>query len=249
MKKDEGNGALTELLGRLRQLALNGPISAITQGTTAVGMTLLDALGIEHTSSAKPNFGGIVVTASRRNPAGQTNRVNLFAQVPDWKLSACKSSREIVARYGYPTEQGTRRLYCTVTGKRANSQSLLLRVSEGDSQLQEVFVTDQDFQSVATWEMKKLQERLLNAHPESLWVKATAYGPPEAEKFHYREAISTGTPLVANLPFLLAAGTVTLDHLIQDDGRRVSEKGPLFKIDPKNLHVIFPTPRKIDLLT
>ena len=66
------------LFEKLIVLARMGSIPAISRGDFAVGMTLLNALGIEYTSINKPNFQGIVITAHRREPAGYKNRVNLF---------------------------------------------------------------------------------------------------------------------------------------------------------------------------
>lgn len=49
---------------------------------------------------------------------------------------------------------------------------------------------------------------------------------------------------------LLENGTITMDHLIKRSAKngRVSEKGPLFKINSRDLSLIFPAPIKYSLL-
>jgi hypothetical protein len=243
------NPTLSTLLQRLAELARMGPIPAVTSGDTAVGITMLDALGIAHTSSSKSMFEGIAISARRRAVGAKGNRVNLFAQVPDWSISSCKSSREIVQRHGYETDRGTRRLYCTIRSRRANSQGLVLEVDRPSNQLNELVLDESDSQPVASWKLAKLQERLVEAHPQSMWVRAVPSERAGVEYFHYREASYSGAPKSEELPFLLDQGTVTLDHLIEDTRGRVIEKGPLFKISPSNFELLFPAPRKYDLLS
>jgi hypothetical protein len=242
------NNTLAQLLERLRKIASRGPVLGIDRGDSSVGITLLRELGIEHTSSSKPSFGGIVVTAARRLDHGRSNRVNLFAKVPDWTLSTCKSSREILDRYGYNTPDGVRRLYCTVSSKRANSQGLRLRLRAGNQILEEFEDGESQVSSVAAWSMDVLRKRLLDTHPESIWVKATVHRLSGREHFFYREATYTGRPRADILAELLNTGTVSIDHLILQNGNRVTEKGPLFKIEPDNLELLFPERRVYTLV-
>ncbi len=238
-----------DLLMKLVELARGEPIRAITEGDTAVGMTLLDALGIEYSSVSKPTFHGIVINASRKTYVGVKNRVNLFAQVPNWDLSYCKSSREILARYGYDAADVGRRLFCTVSARGPNPQGLQLQVNRGSGFLNEVFYSGKKYYPVATWALNKLNYRLVDNHPESLWVTASVFEKNDKEYYQYREVIYTGPPNTEIFPELLASGTVTIDHLIDSKNGKVREKGPLFKINPDNLSLLFPSPRRYDLMT
>ncbi|WP_419179400.1 MvaI/BcnI family restriction endonuclease [Providencia stuartii] len=49
---------------------------------------------------------------------------------------------------------------------------------------------------------------------------------------------------------LLESGTITMDHLIKRSAKngRVTEKGPLFKINSRDLSLIFPEPVKYSLI-
>ena len=237
------------LFKKLSDVAKKGPIPAIGQGDQAVGMTLLHALGIEYSSSTKPNYFGIVVTAHRRPITGRGNRVNLFAQVPNWLLSNCKSSREIVELYGYDLSPNKRQLYCTVNSRHLNSQGLILEIDREQDYLLEIAKGAGKHSYIATWQINKLKERLVETHPETIWVKAVTFERNGQEFFHYRECVYSGAPKENEFTELLETGTITLDHLISLNNGKVIEKGPLFKIRPTNLELLFPNPIKYDLMS
>mgnify|MGYP000950518288 CR=1 FL=1 len=238
-----------EILWKLSLLAKGDPIPAITYGDNAVGMTLLSALGIEYSSSAKPMYHGIVINARRRTPTGNSNRVNLFAQVPNWIISHIKSSTELLNRYGYNVENSENRLFCTVSSRGPNSQGLLLMVDRNADLLNEVAIENGKICPVVTWNLEKLADRLVSTHPETIWVTATVFKKEGQEYYQYREAVYTGPPKIGMLPDLITAGTITVDHLIGKKNGKVTEKGPLFKINPDNFSLLFPINEKYDLMT
>jgi hypothetical protein len=243
------SGPAIVLLKRLSAIAHVGPTRAIGRGSTSVGMTLLDALGIDASSIEKASFMGIAVTARRELPAAPRNRVNLFARVPDWGQSTCKSSAEIVARYGYDSSFGVRKLYCTVRARHPNSQGLFLEVNPIKETLDEMAATRVGQEHVASWPITELRRRLVSTHPESIWVAARVIWRGDTEYFHYRKAVYTGTPIAERLDTLITQGTVTVDHLIETREGRTREKGPLFKIHPLNLSMLFPSSPVFDLLS
>jgi hypothetical protein len=238
-----------ELLGRLQEISLAGPIPAVGTGATTIGMTLLDALDVEYSSTRKPSYKGIVITARRGEPNVRGNRVNLFARVPDWNISTCTSSAEIVDTYGYLSKDGRRKLYCTVSAKRPNTQGLMLQVDEAMNLLDEVHVDGSVKTSVASWRLDDLTARLAKSHPESVWVSARSREISGREHFHYNFVIYTARPQLSQFGALLREGTITVDHLIDRQDKKVNEKGPLFKIDPSNFELLFGRPLKIDLMT
>jgi len=246
--KPESNNALTEIIDRLRELASRGPIRGVDQGDSSVGITMLRELGIDSSSIRKPAYRGIVISAARKKRQGSKNRVNLFAQVPDWSISKCKSSREILEKYGYESEQGDTRLYCTVTSRRINSQGLRLNVSKTTGRLDEQHIENGLETPVAAWSLDSLKARLLSAHPESIWVRASVHQMSGYEEFFYREATYTGSPKVDRISELIESGTISVDHLISKRDNKVSEKGPLFKIGPENLGLLFPNQRVFSLI-
>lgn len=239
--------SVRELLGMLSLVSQKGPLPASGSGSKAVGITLLDQLGVSHSSSGKARIGGVVINARRGTRASDLNRVNLFAKVPDWHLSTCKSSQEILENYGY-ADGGDLKLFCSVSSRQPNSQGLMLHVDRPGGRLNEIYVRKGITTGVATWRMQVLRERLAESHPETLWVTALAQDRDGIEHFHYRFATHTGAPNVAMLEPLLQAGTVTMDHLISNKRGRLTEKGPLFKIKPSNIHALFGDFGKYDLM-
>ena len=250
MNQRESIGELTDAL---RKVAERGPLPAVGAGAHSVGMTLLDALGVPYSSARKPNFKGIVVnarrvTTARRGLARRSSRVNLFAQVPDWTISDSKSSREILYAHGYARDGGERKLYCTVRTGYPNSQGLYLRVDSALDLLHEEVAQDGGPRNVASWSLPLLESRLAQTHPMSMWVSAHSSFRNGQEFFHYVEAQYTPKPKSGVLSLLLGTGTITVDHLILERFGRVSEKGPLFKIDPLNIHSLFPDTGSFRLL-
>ena len=227
-----------ELLDRLRSIASSGPIKAVCAGDTAIGRSIEARLGISMNSSLKPDYKGIELKAGRSKLAGSDTRATLFACVPNWQLSACKSSDEILTRFGYQRGEDFK-LYCSVSARRANSQGLQLRLDEAKRWLKEIVARTPE-EEVAIWEMGRLQNRLTEKHGETFWIKARAEKQGSDEWFHLQSVTHTRNPNLPQLERLLGDGTVTLDHLIK---RRPSggahEKGPLFKIERDRIAELF----------
>tara|TARA_B100000700_G_scaffold161345_1_gene178686 strand:- start:43612 stop:45060 length:1449 start_codon:yes stop_codon:yes gene_type:complete len=237
---DSDSSIADELLGKLKALAIK-PFKALRKGDTAIGYTLETLLGIEANSSKLPDYKGIELKAGR----GGKNRSNLFAQVAKWDISPCQKSAEILDKYGYQREDDFK-LYCTVSTQKSNSQGLYFKYDKSNDQLQE---WHDNGELVAVWPGHILRERLLEKHAETFWIEADSYVKDGIEHFQLKSVIHTKKPLASQLLPLLENGVITMDHLIKRDGKnnRVSEKGPLFKIDKKNLNLLFPEPVKYSL--
>ncbi len=234
------NEVSLELLGLLNQIASRGPIPAMLNADTAIGRTLETLLGIDINSSKKPDYKGIELK-SYRDKRG--NRKNLFTQVPDWNLSKFKSSAEILNAFGYNRGEDFK-LYCTVSSLARNPQSLILRMDSKINQLLE----NSDKPAIgdfAVWQLETLHNRLLEKHNETFWVAADSIIIDGKEHFQYKQVEHTRKPIVSQFDILLVQGIITLDHLIKRKPTgSVVEKGPIFKIKPNALDLLFP-PSKI----
>ena len=224
-----------ELLGKLRDINRRGFIKSLVNADTGVGRTLEHLLGVPINSSKAPDYKGIELKSHR---SSGDNRVNLFAQVSNWELSNLKSSAEILGHYGYMRD-GLMRLNCTVSSGKPNSQGLLFDVDIDGDLLREIQTSPRI--DVAVWKIEKLRERLLEKHRETFWISTDEEIRGGDSYFWYRKIEHTRQPLVGNLGMLLDIGIVTMDHLIKrNDKGRVSERGPLFKIHPGSLGMLFP---------
>jgi hypothetical protein len=227
-----------ELLKLLKGIALGGPIKAECEGDTAIGRSIETALGIKINSSGKPDYKGIEIKSGRSSVGrGSGTRATLFGCVPDWDLSALKSSRAILEKFGY--ERGSDfKLYCSVTTQRANSQGLQFEVKEANKWLRE-FYAREPVQEVCIWRLDRLHKKLAEKHNETFWVKAKSIQRDSNEWFQLESVTHTTRPSLNQFDRLLTDGTVTMDHLIKRKAGRITEKGPLFKIDRPRIGELF----------
>jgi len=230
------NEVADELLLLLNKIAAKGPTPAMLQADTAIGRTLETLLGIDINSSKKPDYKGIELK-SYRDKRG--NRKNLFAQVPEWHLSKFKSSAEILNSFGYVRGDDLK-LYCTVSTIVRNSQGLKLKM---DNEIRHL-IENSDKPNVGdfvTWSSEILHKRLLEKHNETFWIAADSIQIDGKEHFQYKKVEHTKKPIVSQFDILLEQGIITLDHLIKRKATgSVVEKGPLFKIKPNALGLLFP---------
>lgn len=226
-----------ELLERLRQLANSGPLEAAVQADTAVGRSVETALGIAVNASRKPDYKGIELKCGRSQLLSREPRAALFTCVPDWTISACRSSAEILDRFGY-TRAAQFKLYCTVSSRKPNSQGLQLELQEAPRHLKEISTTPP--RDVAVWSLAELETRLLEKHKETFWIKARAERSGGLELFHLLSVVHTRNPNLPQLERMLSDGTVTVDHLMKRTASGgAKEKGPSFKIERKRIPELF----------
>jgi hypothetical protein len=233
-----------ELLMLLRKISLQGAVPAMLQADTAIGRTLETLLGININSSKQPDYKGIELKSFRDKKG---NRKNLFAQVPDWGLSKFKSSAEILNEFGYNRGDDFK-LYCTVSAIVRNSQGLKLKLDADVRHL----IENSDKATVGdfvVWGLETLHKRLLEKHSETFWVATDTLIIDNKEHFIYKSVEHTKKPIVSQFDILLEQGIITLDHLIKrTQVGKVVEKGPIFKIKPNALNMLFPPSQTYDLL-
>lgn len=244
------NDNAQELLGKLKEINKLGFCESVTDGDTGVGATLESLLGIEINSSKKPDYKGIEIKSSRHAPkrSKSKNRVNLFGQVPDWKLSPIGSAINLLKTYGYRDKDDILRLAVTLEAKRPNRQDLMLKTDIDRDILLTIFKKNEIEKEILIWTFKLLKERLLQKHAESFWVKADYKVDSNKEFFNYYQVVHTEKPFAENLPILFEDGIITLDFTMkQKTGNTVRDHGYLFKVWPESFDYIFPKQKIYDL--
>ncbi|MDO6590179.1 MvaI/BcnI restriction endonuclease family protein [Loktanella sp. D2R18] len=230
-----------ELLEKLRAISRNGLVASVmdARADTAIGRTLETALGIAMNSAKEPDYKGIELKSYRRRKGSRENRKTLFAQVPNWDISKFKSSREILDNFGYWREADFK-LYCTTSTRTRNSQGLSFALDEKAGTLNEL--SDQrEIGAFASWYMADLRDALLKKHNETFWIGADVRDVSGHDHFRFRDVIHTRKPIASQFDILVEQGEITMDHLIKRNAKgRVSEKGPLFKINSPSLELLFP---------
>lgn len=243
--------AADELHELLRVIHDSGPVKSMRAGSTGIGFTLESLLGIAANSSKSPDYKGIEVKSGRRRVGVKpTNRSTLFSRVPDWKISALKSGLEILNEFGYASKHtGRLELYCTISN-RPNPQGLFIEIDEVNDRL---VTYGQDLEGqrrpVVQWDIEKLIDALKTKHAETFWVSAvTTIDDNGEEIFHYDRYVHTRAPLVSNFRSLLSLGVISVDYTLSLIGpKSVNDHGYIFKILPKDFHLLFPLPREVGL--
>lgn len=236
-----------QLLQRLRQIARAGPIESVMPeyADTAVGRTIEHALGIKMNSRSEPDYQGIEIKSSRIRKSA--NKHTLFAKVPDWDISHLKSTSEILDNFGYETERDFR-LYCTVSSRLPNPQSLYLKLDRSLGVLEERSSMDHR-RKVAAWRLDTLRKTLAEKHAETFWISVVAERQDGKEWFQIQSVEHTKAPIMAQFELLLELGDITVDHLIKRNRvGRVTEGGPLFKVGRKAFPLLFPPSQKYALI-
>lgn len=236
-----------ELYSKIKIIHNKGFIPTVVSGDTGVGMTLEHELGIPPNSEARPDYKGIELKASRKKIKNKTRNV-LFNKAPDWKNSPCKSTREIIDKYGYFSEEKNRmQLYCTMNATKPNPQGLYLDIDNNELTLKVMHNTEGE---VVEWNLEYLKELLLNKHAETFWVEAESKIINGVEHFQYNKIIHTRQPNVNFITSLIMSNTITLDF-----GMHIKPNGSPYwrlfalKIHKDNLNKLFPEPKEYDLTT
>jgi hypothetical protein len=101
---------------------------------------------------------------------------------------------------------------------------------------------------IVVWDLEDLQQDLGNKHKETFWVEAESRVVEAKEQFRYIRVHHTQKPLVAHLGHLIAEGVITMDFTLSEKQTGgVRDHGYLFRIDPKNLGLLFPSLQTYDL--
>ena len=235
--REASDSTAVELLRLLREIASAGPLEAVCKGPTAIGRSIETALGIPINSSRNPDFRGIEIKSGRSQIQNRETRSTLFACVPDWSLSRCKSSAKILEEFGY--DRGSiNKLYCTVSTRKANSQGLILEIEQAVRFLHERSIGQTNC-DVAVWQIPHLERRLSEKHKQTFWIQARPFTQNGSEYFDLKAVIHTRTPNIPQFERMLEDGSITMDHLIKGESGCVQEKGPLFKIQKDKIPELF----------
>lgn len=242
-----------QLLNLLKSVAARGWIDATKTGDTAVGHTLESALGIKANSSKLPDYlgqielkSGRVGSASQPGVRKHKSKKSLFSKVPDWKLSPL-SAGEILKRFGSRDDTGRLNLSVTVSNK-PNRQGLFVFLDEQSGHVLGKARSTPNDEVLVVWSLEDLQTDLGKKHRETFWVEAETRVVEGKEQFKYTKVHHTKKPLLEHLGILLAEGIITMDFTLSEKKTGgVRDHGYLFRIDPKNLGLLFPSIQTYEL--
>jgi hypothetical protein len=231
-----------ELLEKLFKIYEKGYVTTLRAGDTGVGFTLETLLGISANSSQAPDYNGIELKAGRTR-SHKSGRTTIFSQVPNWKISRLKGSKELLRDRGrYNEDKQRRQLFHEMSVIKVNSYDLQLRIDEGLDQLTQIYTGVIPPVVDVRWDFDKLIKRLVSKHRETFWITAQTQGSSKDvdEKFRYSKIKHTGNVDLSAFAILLELGVITLDYTIKETPTGAAkDQGYLFKIAQKNLDLLF----------
>ena len=240
--KTKRNGVAEELLIKLYDLLEDWQPAEIL-ADTGIGRSVETALHIQMNSSKQPDYEGIELKSHR---ASSKVKNTLFSQVPDWSLSKCKSSSQIVEKYGYiPAGYTHKTMHATLSASRPNGQDLGLAVNDIEHWLEANHYhatptaagTYKKIDNVTVWTLLDLHERLQEKHHETFWIDVDSMIEGGKEFYKLKSILHTKNPISSQFDTLLAQGKITVDFLLSRDSGGDTYS---FKIQPKARGLLFP---------
>lgn len=233
-----------DLISRIRTLNEKIWIPSMNEGRAAdkdVGVTLENALNLPINSLKTADFLGEIELKCKRTKSKTRN--NLFAQVPDWKLSALDAASDYLLKYGIESEKhpGYKTLYVTVRANPPNPQGFFFDFDYNNGYLLQNCLVGNDAHHMCTWTFEKLKSRLYEKHPKTLWIEADEEVIDGKTHFRYHAAKLTQRPVFGAFLNLVGSSEITMDwtHRVLPDRTKYNDHGNLFKIPTKSRSKLF----------
>jgi hypothetical protein len=233
---------LEELMQRLSIISNQWikSVSPFKSSPKDVGETLEKCLGISPNSVAQADFKGAIELKCKR--AGAGNLDTLFSMVPNWDISALKSSTDIMMTYGYPSNKysGFKDLYVTVSNK-PNNQGLFLEVDDEKRIINQRSTINGIINEVCSWEYSAVKKKLQEKHPKTAWLVAEEKVINGEIHFNYNKLQLTQRPIFSQFTTLINQGIVTYDWRgrVRTDRTGYKDKGHCYRILPRNRSLLF----------
>lgn len=171
-----------EIIKKLKEIRKRGYIKTHRAGTTGIGKTLEDMLGIKENNVPGPNAIMIELKSARKN---SSSMLTLFTKSPIPR----KANSVLLRKYGYPSVRGNKRkeLHTTVNAREFNK--LKNRVGfKIDIKNKKVNLITPENEILGYWGKETLKKSFERKLPKLLYVKAEAKGKGHNEKFYFNEA-------------------------------------------------------------
>ena len=234
---------ILELITKLKEIGSRGWIKSISPNKSNpkdVGDTLEANLGIPVNNLKSADYKGKIEIKSKRKKA--RTKDSLFSKVPEWELSRCKSSADVILKYGYESRvhEGFHDLYVTVSNI-PNKQRLYNLADENTQLLNQYYYEKTRSIDICTWSFDILQDAFETKHPKTVWIVADEMRIDGEIYFKYSTLELTKQPIFSQFTSLINQGIVTFDWRgkVKSDKTCYRDHGHGFRISPKNRHKLF----------
>ena len=230
----------SELIDKLKAIKEMGFIRTHRIGTTGIGKTIEDLLGIEENNVPSPNAGMIELKSARRNVSSM---LTLFTKSP---LPRGANS-VLLKRFGYESTKDNERkiLHTTVSAKGYNQ----IKGETGfkiDIKNNEIYIITTQNEILGYWDEETIKNSFEKKLPYLLYVKAEARGRGSNEEFWFNEAWLLSKFDFDNFLNLLRQGIILVDIRIgQYPDGRTHDHGTAFRVFPDKLDLCFENRERI----
>lgn len=233
--EEKSESVAVELLSKIRHFA-NEWIQLDVEADTGIGRTIERLLGIPMNSAKEPDYKGIELKSARP----KTTRTTLFSKTPDWTLSACKNTQQILEKCGYITAEGRLSYRNTLVCNLPNSQGLFLNLNELKNYLEIKQKADVKEFDIALWRLQTLHETLKRKHAETFWIATNTRKNQGITEFQISSITHSKKPIVSQFDYMLGQRRISVDLLL---GRGKHGDTYAFKLKKGGVPLLFPNPQ------
>lgn len=227
-----------KLIRKLRAIKEMSYLKTHRAGTTGIGKTLEDLLGITENNVPGPNATMVELKSARRNVSSM---LTLFTKSP---LPRGANSI-LLDRFGYESASGNKRLETTVNAIEYNR----VKGRSGfkiNIQKDRINLVTVKREVVGYWDKEILKNSFERKLPKLLYVKAETRGKGSDEEFWFNEAWLLRGFNFDNFIRLLKEGVILVDIRIgQYPDGRPHDHGTGFRVFPDKLDLCFSHREKI----
>lgn len=229
-----------ELIEKLKEIKEMGYIKTHRVGTTGIGKTLEDLLGIKENNIPGPNAAMIELKSARKNT---TSMLTLFTKSP----LPPRANSALLQIYGYESSKGNKRkeLHTTVNALGYNKLKGKLGFKINTEEYRICLVNPQN-EILGYWDKETLKKSFERKLFKLLYVKAETKDYGSNEKFWFNEAWLLSGFNFNNFINLLRKGTILVDiRMGQYPDGRSHDHGTGFRVFPDQLDLCFQHREKI----
>ena len=223
-----------ELIRRLKKVKELGYVKTHRVGTTGIGKTLEDLLGIKENNIPSPNALKTELKSARK---GGSSMLTLFTKSP----SPPRANSVLLQKYGYESlkENKRKELHTTVSAVRFNQLKGQpgLKINIGEDK---ICLVNHQNEILGYWDKEALRNSFEKKLPEILYVKAETKDLGANELFWFNEAWLLKGFNFDSFIALLKKGVILVDIRIGQypDGRS-HDHGTAFRVFPNQLDLCF----------
>jgi hypothetical protein len=222
-----------EFAVKFAEIKQQGWIQTKRNGTTGIGQTLEQLLGLTENNFAAPDLGEIELKTHR---IGSKSMVTLFTFDRDaWKTEPLTAIR----KYGTKDADGRLGLYFTMS-KTPNSQGIYLKI-EPDT----LSVCHKDGTILLAWKFVELLQRFQQKFPALILVRARNEKRDGTEFFKYESAVFLKDSTADIFRRQIEKETVLIDLRLHDNETSARNHGTAFRIRQENLPLLFKTVKEL----